>query len=195
MNLSNLFFFFPFFLVSHRGHMEVPRLGVELKLYLPAYATATAMLGLSHIYDLCCILWQRWVKDWTYILWILVGFLTCWATPVTPRTCQTFKISSNSRNSIAHFLNNNQVGKAKPLQICLTQLDEYITRNLNFLVKIHYSILTFFAIISLRQLRSLMFPSWSPFQRDNIVRNCYLVYKHYVQKELNAWQKELWIIP
>ena len=32
--------------------MEVPRLGVELELQLPAYATATAMPDLSHVCDL-----------------------------------------------------------------------------------------------------------------------------------------------
>ena len=32
--------------------MAVPRLGVELELWLPAYATATAMPDLSHIWDL-----------------------------------------------------------------------------------------------------------------------------------------------
>ena len=33
--------------------MEVPRLGVESELQLPAYATVTAMPDPSHIYDLC----------------------------------------------------------------------------------------------------------------------------------------------
>ena len=33
--------------------MEVPRLGVQLELQLPAYATATAMPDLSRVYDLC----------------------------------------------------------------------------------------------------------------------------------------------
>ena len=32
--------------------MEVPRLGVELELQLPAYATATAMFDMSHVCDL-----------------------------------------------------------------------------------------------------------------------------------------------
>jgi len=32
--------------------MEVPRLGVESELQLPAYTTATAMLNLSHVCDL-----------------------------------------------------------------------------------------------------------------------------------------------
>ena len=33
------FFFFFCFLVLHPGHMEVPRLGVESELQMPAYAT------------------------------------------------------------------------------------------------------------------------------------------------------------
>ena len=37
------------FLGPHPQHMEVPRLGVELELYLLAYTTATAMPDLSHI--------------------------------------------------------------------------------------------------------------------------------------------------
>ena len=36
----------------HLKHMEVPRLGVELELQLPAYTTASAMLDLSPICDL-----------------------------------------------------------------------------------------------------------------------------------------------
>ena len=35
--------FFPPILGLHLLHMEVPRLGVELELQLPAYTTATAM--------------------------------------------------------------------------------------------------------------------------------------------------------
>ena len=41
-----------FFKQLHLQHMEVPRLGVELELQLPAYATATAMPDPSHIFDL-----------------------------------------------------------------------------------------------------------------------------------------------
>ena len=44
---SNLVFFFLFggggSLGPHLWHMEVPRLGVESELQLPAYTTATAM--------------------------------------------------------------------------------------------------------------------------------------------------------
>ena len=38
----SLFLLFCIFLGLHLWHMEVPRLGVELELWLPAYATATA---------------------------------------------------------------------------------------------------------------------------------------------------------
>ena len=54
------FFFFVFFVLfvclfvlgQHLWHMEVPRLGVELQLQLPAYTTATAAQDPSHICDL-----------------------------------------------------------------------------------------------------------------------------------------------
>ena len=36
-------FFFGLFLGPHPRHMEVPRLGIDLELWLPAYTTATAM--------------------------------------------------------------------------------------------------------------------------------------------------------
>ena len=43
--------------------MEVPRLGVELELQLPAYATATAMPDLSHVCDLHHSSRQRWILN------------------------------------------------------------------------------------------------------------------------------------
>ena len=36
-------FFFLFFILLYLWHMEVPRLGVESELQLPAFTTATAM--------------------------------------------------------------------------------------------------------------------------------------------------------
>ena len=51
---GSFFFFFLFW--SFQGpqpwHMEVPRLGVELELQLPAYTRVTATRDLSHICDL-----------------------------------------------------------------------------------------------------------------------------------------------
>ena len=52
-----LFVFFSF-LRWHLQHMEVSGQGVELKLQLQAYITATEMTDPSHICDLCCSLRQ-----------------------------------------------------------------------------------------------------------------------------------------
>ena len=43
--------------------MEVPMLGVELELQLPAYTTAMATLDLSYIYDPCYNLRQCWILN------------------------------------------------------------------------------------------------------------------------------------
>ena len=43
--------FFFFFLGSHPQHMEVPRLGIESELQLPASTSATAMQNPSRIFD------------------------------------------------------------------------------------------------------------------------------------------------
>ena len=48
------------FLGPHPQHMEVTRLGVELELLLPAYTTATATGGLSHVCDQAPVLCQEW---------------------------------------------------------------------------------------------------------------------------------------
>ena len=44
--------FFFFFLGPHLQHMEIPGLGIELELQLPAYTTATATWDLSWVCDL-----------------------------------------------------------------------------------------------------------------------------------------------
>ena len=49
MNITNIFFGGR---VAIDMHMEVPRLGVELELQLPAYITATAMQDPSRICNL-----------------------------------------------------------------------------------------------------------------------------------------------
>ena len=55
--------FFSFFLGRHPWHMEVPSLGVEWKLQLPAYTTATAMPDPSHTCDLHHSSWQHRIPD------------------------------------------------------------------------------------------------------------------------------------
>ena len=67
----------------HPWHMEVPRLGVQLELLLPAYARATAMPDLSRICDLHHSSPQRWsLTQWVRpgiepeTLWFLVRFVS-----------------------------------------------------------------------------------------------------------------------
>ena len=80
------------FLGLHPQHMEVPRLGVELELQLPAYTTASAMRGVSCVYDLhhSSKQWQMGLTHWERpgfeptSSWILVGFVNLWATKGTP---------------------------------------------------------------------------------------------------------------
>ena len=47
-----------YFIYFFRAAKEVPGLGVELDLQLPAYAAAAATQDPNHICDLCCSLWQ-----------------------------------------------------------------------------------------------------------------------------------------
>ena len=63
------------FLRPYLWHMEGPRLGVESKLQLLAYASAAAMLDLSHICDIHHSLWKHRIlnplgkaRDQTHIL-------------------------------------------------------------------------------------------------------------------------------
>ena len=69
------FFFFKVFLGPHLWHMEVPRLGIQLELLLPAYATATATPDLGRVCDLHRSSQQRQIlnplseaRDRTHIL-------------------------------------------------------------------------------------------------------------------------------
>ena len=72
-----LFFYF-------LGPQEVPRLGVEWELQLPACTTATAAQDWSLVCDLHRGSQQHWIlnpmsepRDQTRVFMILVGFLTC----------------------------------------------------------------------------------------------------------------------
>ena len=55
--------FFLVFLGPHLRHMEVPRLGVQSKLQLLAYATATAIPDLSHVCDQHHSPWQHGILN------------------------------------------------------------------------------------------------------------------------------------
>ena len=60
--MGDLFFFFVFSGL-YPQHMEVPRLGVQLELQLPAYTTATAAPDWNHICDLHHGSWLRWILN------------------------------------------------------------------------------------------------------------------------------------
>ena len=60
---SSLFSFFFDFLGSYLWHMEVPRLGVQPELQLPACATATAMKDLSCVFELHQSSQQCWILN------------------------------------------------------------------------------------------------------------------------------------
>jgi len=77
------FFFFFFFLGPPPQRMEVPRLGVDSEMLLPAYTTATATWDLSHDCDLPNSSWQprsltHWLRPGIKPVssWILVRFAT-----------------------------------------------------------------------------------------------------------------------
>ena len=89
--ISYIFFFFLLFLVLRMRHMEVPRLGFESELQLPAYITATATEDPSCICNLNHSLWQCWIpnplgeaRNWTHILMDIIQVCYCWATTETP---------------------------------------------------------------------------------------------------------------
>ena len=95
--LSIFFFLVSVFWGLHPWHMEVPRLGAELKLQLLAYTTVMATWDPSCVCDLHHSLWQHrilnplskahWAKPGIEPTssWILVRFRYCWATMGTPR--------------------------------------------------------------------------------------------------------------
>ena len=75
--------------------MEIPKLGAELELQLPAYATATAAAtwDRSHVCDLYHSSWQQWIfnplseaRDWTHILMDTSQAHYRWATTGTSHT-------------------------------------------------------------------------------------------------------------
>ena len=80
---SSIFFFF---WGQHQWHMEVPRLGVESELQLPAYTTATAPQELSH--KLQCRMPHPLSEatDQTHILMDTNQIRFCWAMTGTPRS-------------------------------------------------------------------------------------------------------------
>ena len=93
--LNSPLFFFGLFMFSRLlpQHMEVPRLGVKLELWPPAYTTATATWELSHVCDLRRSSLQRQIldplseaRDRTHVLMVPSGIGFCCATTETPNS-------------------------------------------------------------------------------------------------------------
>ena len=88
---TDIYMFIFCFLGLHPSHVEVPRLEVESELQVPAYAIATAAQDPSHVCDLTATLWSltHWARPGMEHTssWILVRFITCWATMGTPHIC------------------------------------------------------------------------------------------------------------
>ena len=116
LSLFFFFFFFFFFFVylgPHLWHMEVPRLGVELELQMPAYTTATATRDLSLICNLhhssrqCRILNPLGkVRDRTRVLMHTSQIHFCRATTGTPHTVSFwffYLVIIQEENSKTHF--------------------------------------------------------------------------------------------
>ena len=89
-----ILFFFSSFSGPHPQHMEIPRLGVESELHLPACATATATLDPSHLCNLHHIQ-QHWIlnplneaRDWIRVLVDSSQVCYWWSTTGTNSTRQ-----------------------------------------------------------------------------------------------------------
>ena len=82
--------FLPFLGLLH-GHMEVPRRGVQSKLWQPTYTTTTAMWDPNHVCNLHHSSWQCQVPNplarpgvEPTTSWFLVRFVNHWAMMGTP---------------------------------------------------------------------------------------------------------------
>ena len=91
ISVSMFYYLYTFFLGLDSWHMEVPRLGVELELQLPASTTATAMLYLSCVFDLHHSSRQHRILnplsragDRTHVLMDTSWVHSRWATTGTP---------------------------------------------------------------------------------------------------------------
>ena len=99
-----MIFFLLVFLGPHPWHMEVPRLGVELELQLPAYTTATATWDPSRICDLHHSPQQYWIfnplsetrdRTWNFMVPSRICFRCA--------TMETLNVSFFYMGSHSHF--------------------------------------------------------------------------------------------
>ena len=101
-------FFLLFFLVPHSQHMEVPRLGVQSELQLPAYATATQdpshICNLHHSSRQCRILNPlSKARDLTCNLMVPNWIRFCCAMMGTPHLSFFLAQDSNRKSHLVEF--------------------------------------------------------------------------------------------
>ena len=121
-----------FFLGVYLQYMEVPRLRDELELRFPAYATATATLRLSLIWELCCSLQQRWIlnplskaKYQTCILTMQVLY------PLSHNGAFFFQESSHYSWLWSFFSNAPHINDSLLVPFFYSSLHDFFTRTLN----------------------------------------------------------------
>ena len=117
------FFFFLLFRAAPVAY-EVPKLGVELEIQVPAYSRATATQDLSRVCDLHHSSWQCWIlpmseaRDWTRILMDPSWVCYHWAMRGTPESCflqllfhkHAPVIKNSSKTSFAMAIRNSTYG-------------------------------------------------------------------------------------
>ena len=125
---SPTFSYFSVFLGPHPRHVEIPRLGVESELQLPAYTTATAPWDLSCVCDLHHSSLQRQIlnpvseaRDRTCILMDTSQVCYHWTTTGTP-----IVLPLNNRYEI----NSDRILILKKKQTCINP--SYSTWPLEF---------------------------------------------------------------
>ena len=101
-----------FFLQLYLQHVQVPRLGVESKLQLPAYTIATATLDLSHIWTYATV--HGNARSLTY--WARPGIKTASSQTL----CQVPNPLSQNGNSPS-FFNKHKAQKKDVREICSFQ--------------------------------------------------------------------------
>ena len=109
-----LLFLFFVFLGLHLWHMEVPRLGIESELQLPAYAAAMAMRDLSCVCDLHHSSQQHQIlnplseaRDQTSNLMVTSRIHFCSATTGTPSwSSYVWGFSWTSRREMEKYIHS-----------------------------------------------------------------------------------------
>ena len=118
--------------------MEIPRLGVELELQLPAYATATATWALSHICHLHHSSWHSQIlnplsraRDRTLVLMDPRWICYCWATTGTlEKSASLSEVSKSKKWTRPHILDIIFVS--------------WGNRNMNYVLHNMYGIIAYF---------------------------------------------------